>query len=143
MYNAYPYLTYNILVWGGTYLTHLEPIIVQQKRAIRTIKNLPLMSHTNEHFKTLGILKFIDLYKFHVLLYMYRFKDSPQFARTHNFNTRNSSSLLSSFNRIEQCQHSVSFTGPSLWNRLTDDLKALDTVSKFKFALKQHFLDKY
>ena len=57
--HVYPYLTYNILVWGGTYPTHLEPILVQQKRAIRTINNLPLMSHTNECFKTLGILKLI------------------------------------------------------------------------------------
>ena len=141
--HVYPYLTYNILVWGGTYRTHLEPIIVQQKRAIRIIKDLPFLSHTNEHFKNLGILKFLDLYKFQALLYMYQFKDSPQFARTHDLNTRYSSNLVSSFNRLDLCQHSVTFTGPTFWNELPDHLKQLNTISKFKYAVKEYLLSKY
>ena len=141
--HVYPYLTYNVLVWGGTYHTHLEPIIVQQKRVIRIINNLSVTGHTNEYFKTLGILKFLDLYKFQALLYMYKFKDSPQFVRAHNLNTRNSSFLVPSFNRLDLCQHSITFTGPTFWNELPQYLKELDTISKFKWAVMQHILDQY
>ena len=33
----YPYIVYNILIWGGTYQTHLNPLILEQKRIIRLI----------------------------------------------------------------------------------------------------------
>ena len=33
----YPYLNYNIEIWGGTYSCHLERLVVQQKRIIRTL----------------------------------------------------------------------------------------------------------
>ena len=33
----YPYLIYGNLIWGGTYASHLEPLYLLQKRAIRII----------------------------------------------------------------------------------------------------------
>ena len=35
----YPYLSYNVIFWGATYQTHLNPLIVQHKRTIRTISD--------------------------------------------------------------------------------------------------------
>ena len=35
----YPYLAYNIPIWGCAFPTHIQPLIIQQKRIIRTIAN--------------------------------------------------------------------------------------------------------
>ena len=46
----YPFLTYCVLIWGGTYRTHLQPLIVQHKRAIRTIMQCNRIKHTSPLF---------------------------------------------------------------------------------------------
>ena len=141
--HIYPYLTYNILVWGGTYNAHLEPVILQQKRAVRIIHDLSFHGHTNSSFKESGLLKFMDLYKFHALVYMYKNRDSPEFNRNHNVNTRYGSALISSFNRLTLSQHSVSFNGPNFWNGLPQRLKELNTLAKFKRETKEFLVSQY
>ena len=141
--HVYPYLTYNILVWGGTYNTHLEPVILQQKRAVRILDDLSFTDHTNSSFKANGLLKFMDIYKFQVLVHMYKIKDSPEFSRNHNLNTRYNSALLPSFNRLTLCQHSVTFNGPNFWNSLPQNLKELSTLARFKKHVKDFLLSQY
>ena len=34
---VYPYLAYNVIVWGGTYSSHLKNIITQHKRSIMVL----------------------------------------------------------------------------------------------------------
>ena len=35
------------------------------------------------------------------------------------------------------------FQGAKLWNNLPIDIKEMETLDKFKFALKAHFIDQY
>ena len=35
----YPYLSYNTIIWGCAYPSHIQPLVVLQKRAVRTIAN--------------------------------------------------------------------------------------------------------
>ena len=47
---GFPYLNYCNIIWGGTYSSHLQPLIVLQKKVIRIICNKPFNSHTNSLF---------------------------------------------------------------------------------------------
>ena len=56
----YPYLIYWIEVWGNAQHTHLDPLIILQKKSIRTIKLSHYLAHTEPLFEKLNIL---DIYK--------------------------------------------------------------------------------
>ena len=57
----FPYMSYNVIIWGSTFRTHLDPLIVQQKRIIRIIAGAGYLNHTNDLFHRFKILKFIKI----------------------------------------------------------------------------------
>ena len=118
-----PYLSYNILVWGSTTKNHLNPLILQQKRIIRTMTNSTFNEHTSPIFKKLKLLKLTDIYKFEILKYMYKHRDDAIYAVDHTINTRNRNLLVSKPRKLTKTQKSVSFLGPQEWNKLPTFLK--------------------
>ena len=58
----HPYLIYCLPIFGATYNNHLQPLILLQKRAIRTISRAGYFDRTELLFKFHKILKFQDLY---------------------------------------------------------------------------------
>ena len=138
----YPYLSYAVIIWGSTYEDHLRNLVILQKRVVRTVFGSSYLAHTTPIFRKLRILKFIDVYRYNLALYMYKNIDSFQ-RYTHNFNTRNRNRLLPTFHRLTKSQHSVSFRGPKLWNDLPDYLKNIESLPSFKFKLKNYFLSFY
>ena len=137
----YPYLTYNVISWGGTYNSHLSNLIIQQKRIVRAIADAPFLEHTTPIFLRLKLLKFSDVYKFHVALHMY--ENHGKYRRTHNVNTRFRNFSLPSFNRLTICQHAISYQGPTIWNELPNALKEINSKNVFKTHLKLFFLNQY
>ena len=59
---VYPYLIYCVSVWGSTYQSNLNRIIVLQKKIIRIISKVSFDAHTGVLFKEQEILKFSDIY---------------------------------------------------------------------------------
>ena len=139
----YPYLSYNVVVWGGTYQNHLNPLITQHKRIIRTIASAQARDHTTPLFFQLGLLKFGDLYNYYLLIHMYKKINQGEFSVAHSVNTRNRHLATPTFHRLTLTQHSVSFRGPTAWNTLPLQLQQLPTLSKFKKCLKLFFIQKY
>ena len=137
----FPFLSYYILVWGGTCSSHLKSLIIQQKKVIRIISNAPPYSHTSNFFHTLKILKFNDIYKYQLALYMYTSFD--KFKCTHPVNTRNRNLALPAFQRLTQTQRSVSFRGPHIWNELPAYIRAIDSLPSFKRELKNYLISLY
>ena len=60
------HLTYGVLLWGGTFTSHLKHITTCQKKAVRIIHNKPYNYHTSQLFKQSNILKFNYLYEYEV-----------------------------------------------------------------------------
>ena len=139
----FPYLSYNVIVWGSTYASYLNAIIVQQKRTIRTICNSRKLDHTTPLFRQLGILKFGDIYRFSVSVHMYRSLSEGKFKIDHQFNTRNHNLAATKFHRLTISQHAFSFQGPHIWNSLPEYIRTASTISLFKCKLKKFFLDQY
>ena len=74
LYNSliYPYLSYGIEAWHGTYQNNTSKIFVLQKKAICAINNLAYNEHTNSYFKCNKILKLSDQYKLQVSNYIFQ-----------------------------------------------------------------------
>ena len=139
----FPYISYNVIVWGGTYKNHLYPIIRQQKRIIRLIADADYQFHTNSLFLKFEILKFEDVYKFFISVYMFKALQQGLFSNSHNLNTRNSNLATASFHRLTSTQHSVSFSGPKIWNSLPSNIRNINSLPSFKLKLKQYFINQY
>ena len=138
-----PYLNYCSLVWGGTYPTHLKPLTILQKKIVRIICNVSYFHPTNDLFHENSLLKFEDILKYSLGIYMYKNSSQPVFIRTHSYNTRYRNSLNSAFERLSLTQYSVYFRGPSFWNSLPPDVKEARSLDIFKRKLRNYLLSQY
>ena len=139
----YPYLNYNIIVWGGACASALKPLITQQKRTIRIISDAEFREHTDPLFKCLNILKIEDIYKLNLLLYVHKSRSQGNFQRSHNINTRSSNFATPMFHRLGQTQRAVSYAGPNAWNDIPHNLQEIEKLSKFKSEIKKLFVGNY
>ena len=54
---VYPHLIYGSTLWGATYKSSVNKLIVMQKKVIRAMLSAKYNAHTNDLFNELGILK--------------------------------------------------------------------------------------
>ena len=113
----YPYFSYGVLVWGGTFESHINRLIILQKRALRIMNNTEFRSHTNELFYTNKILKIRDIYNFQVAIYMFNGTTDTSFERNHDYNTRFRNNMLPEYQRLVSTQRSLRYVGPTIWNQ--------------------------
>ena len=139
----YPYLLYCINIWGGAYASHLNPLIILQKRAIRVICNAPYLGHSTPLFYATKILKLVDIYKYNLSIYMFDHHQNPEFHRNHSYSTRNRTNLIPPFERLSTTQHSVSYNGCKVWNDLPPNLRTIESNHILKIHLKKYLLNKY
>ena len=139
----FPYLSYNVIIWGGTNNLHIEPVIIQHKRIIRIICNSQRLDHTSPLFLQLGLLKFKDIYKFFMCVHMFKSLSEGQFQISHQLDTRNANLAKVEFHRLTLCQQAVSFRGPHIWNSLPLYLRKISSFSLFKKKLKSYFVAQY
>ena len=140
---VYPYLSYNVCVWGSTYPTHLNPLIILQKRIVRLMTNSSYLAHTRPLFSKLGILQFNDIYKFNLLSSVHKSISRNILVFNNCRNSRDSFLIKPVFHRLSKTQHSFSFTGPTEWNRLPLYLRKIEKFNHFKKSLKSYFLNSY
>ena len=58
----FPYLSYCIHIWGATYATNLQKLVIQQKKKnIRIIAGMKHREPTADDFRELRIIKFLDV----------------------------------------------------------------------------------
>ena len=138
----YPYLIYCNLIWGNTFETHLKPLQILQKKALRYINNAPYNSHTNELFYNNRILKLKDINTYFQSIFMFK-SDRDSFLPTHSYNTRNRSNLNPNFQRLTTTQRSLSYSAPMVWNGLPEELKTCPSLPIFKRNLKSYLINKY
>lgn len=138
----YPYLVYNVLSWGSASDSVLYPLIIQQKRIVRTICNSERTDHSSPLFYRLKLLKLKDIFKYELCLHMYD-NLSNEIYSNHNVPTRNSNLLRPTFQRLTVTQRAVSFQGPTAWNSLPAEIKNLSSKNVFKNKLKTFLLSLY
>ena len=135
------HLNYNISSYAGTYPTHLNRLVLLQKRAIRIINNESYLAHTNSLFLSNRILKFQDMYKLNLGMYIY--DRSSQYNRSHEHYTRNRNDLLPAQSRLTVTENYISAIGPTNFNSIPAEIRAKPSRQSFKYHYKQYLLSQY
>ena len=140
---VYPYIAYNIIVWGSTYRSHLNPLILQQKRIIRLIANADRLEHTSPLFYRYNILKVEDVYRYFICIHVFKSRNNREFIIDHQYPTRSRENAAIGFQRLTKSQQSVSFAGPNIWNQLPISIRQIKSFPKFKTCLKKYLIETY
>ena len=139
----YPFFSYNIIVWGGTFPTHLKPLITQQKRFIRLMADADMVAHTNPYFYQFKILKLHDVYRYFMSIYMFNLIKVGTYKITHGRVTRNMNLAQPSFQRLTLTQHSVSYAGPKIWNEIPQCIRNISSLQLFKKKFRSFLINQY
>ena len=135
---VFPYLQYCITVWGSTYPTNLNRLVILQKRVVRIIDKQDFGVHTSPTFNELKILKLEDIYFFNLAKFIYKYKhnllpdcfECPLLTvdQVHNYNTRNSKAFYVPSCRTNFRKFSVNYQGPMLFNTLNSDIRNSSSI---------------
>ena len=140
-----PHINYCCLVFGGTYNSHLDPLLIAQKKCIRAVAGASYLAHTNPLFFSLKILKFNDLYKYNLGVYMYRNLERFSIYLSNNvYNTRTNAIYNPPFQRLNLCQRqSIEYQAPNNWNEIPESIRNSSNLMSFKINYKSHLVSKY
>ena len=138
------YNNYCNLIFGNTCSTHIFPLIIAQKKAVRIVANQPPLSHTDPIFSSLNLLKVTDFYKYNLGIYMW--KNELQFTNNFRINTHNTRSgdryepsrqrLSSALNK------SIWYQAPLNWSNIPFHIKNACSLNIFKRNYKNHLISK-
>lgn len=144
-----PHLDYGIMFWGGTHDTHLNKLIVTQKKIIRNITNSKYNEHTDPLFKGLKLLKLKQLYELQASKLIYKASQGELPApiaklykpntNIHNHYTRQHQNPHIRFRRTQLASNQINHKGPEIWTKLTNNIKTSKNIKVFIRSLK-HFL---
>ena len=140
-----PHLMYGIEVWGSTYKTNLNCILLTQKMAMRAITFSPRGTHSEPLFQKLKILNVYKLHFLAVSTFIYDLLNEnlphslTEYCQVadHKYATRSKDrgQLYLPKCRTTQGQFSISFLGVKLWNCIPCDVKEKTSRSAFRKGL--------
>ena len=147
---VYPYLQYCVSVWGSTYTSNLNRLVLLQKRIIRILAKVPFDAHTDPIFKEFQLLKFEEIYFLQLGIFMSKysihslpknFDDMfPRINEIHGYNTRRARDFYLTKCRTKMRQFSIIYQGPLFYNSLSSDIRDASSLSIFKSKLKFYLL---
>ena len=150
---VYPYYIYGTHVWGNTYVTNLNKLIIQQKKVIRIITSSKFRAETAPLFYKYGILKLLDINKYTVGSFLYQFDNnklptifSGFFARnreTHLYNTRAANDYCLIKCKLNIRQFTLKYYGAKLWNSVPNDIRLAKSENIFKVKYKKYLLSNF
>ena len=130
-------------LWGGTNQTHLQPLIVLQKKCLRIIHKTGFLDHTLPLFISSSILQIKDIHRYSVTCFLFKNYDLiSNLTRSHSYSTRDNS-LVPRFQRLELCKRSIYYSGVIFWNMLDNQTLSIENYHTFKKHLKRKILEIY
>ena len=147
----YPYLYYRNIVWASTYKTNINRLHILQKKAIRiNITNSDYLSHTSNLFEQEKILTInqMNILEISLLMFKYYNNQLPEsfeglfrlHQEIHHHNTRQSKYSHVKSRRSRLGQFSISYTGPTTWNKYNLFNIKSKTTNHFKIQMKNILL---
>ena len=125
---VYPYLTYCNHIWGATYVSNLKKLITPQDRIIRVISNAIYRERADPLHKTLGIMKFVDINKYLIARFMFRYCNNKLPAlfnsyfeynsHYHNYNTQSAQHFHIPQIKTDIAKTGITYTGAIIWNAI-------------------------
>ena len=141
-----PHLTYCHLVWHFSRASDRRKLERLQERALRAVSN----NQSDTYGFLLQQAKLATLYDRRlqdILILMYKVKNglTPKYIsdlfqanrEDRKYNLRNSDFSLPRYNTVTYGKHSFGFLGPSLWAKLTNKERNIETLSSFKNMIRK------
>ena len=123
---VYPYLTYCNHIWGATYISNLKKLIKLQNRIVRVIFNAKYRENADPLYKALGILKLVDINKYLIGRFMFRYCNGslPQLFNSffeynsdyHNYDTRTAQHFHIPPVKTDLAKTGIKCRGAIIWN---------------------------
>ena len=144
-----PHLSYCLEIWGNTYRTLLEPLIILQKKLARLITFSDYQTHSAPLFNQLRILDIHKLCKFQTCMFVYDLQNN-RYAHninhyitnrlSHSYPTRSALSCNIPIPKVNLtiCQKNFKYALPKHWNSLPNKLKNIHKRHEFKKCIKTH-----
>ena len=133
----------------GSYTQALHPLIVIQKKVIRTIARLRVRDHTNDYFHYYKILKLPDINKMISATFVYKYLNdlvdtTISFPVNPNrYATRNQFNLYLPSVSSSQSQSHIQYYGVEIYNSIPDEVKHKPSLPSFKSHLKKYLIGAY
>jgi len=142
------HLRYGIESWGSACKTTLSPIHTLQKRALRIMYHLPFRTSVYEIFSTIGLLTVYQIAFQQIAVMMHKtvYEKAQSTLNTieypNNALTRANSGkqLIIPKIKTDYGKRKTNYIGSKLWNNLDISVKALNSHTPFKKALKTYII---
>ena len=148
-----PYLMYGIEACYAAYQNVTDKMVILQMKAIRIVKNVPYLEHTNSLSTELQLLKIDDLFKSQILLYMHKtinghgddvlLNKLTLHSQIHSYETRSVNMYVVPRLRKSTSRHSIEYVGVRAWNALPPRDRGMTSIRQFKANIKLMFLEGY
>ena len=152
---VYSSLSYCIAVWGGVSLctSRCARILRLQRRIVKNLFSRYFPNNPDDIFKVVCLLKFPEVYKLKVSIYMYRIVKLEEFNTlsrslnmsypNHHYPTSARNQLLRPFPRTESIRMNYKYQFCDIWNGLPESVKEAPTLKIFKKTLTDYYLSSY
>ena len=146
-----PHVMYCNIVWGNCAQYLLNRIHILQKRAIRIITKSKPYSHSDPLFKKMKLLTIYDIHKFITCTFMYQYINNtlPKFLENGfvkkkcMYNIRQNNNLYVPNYKYNVSRCTIKYSGPIMWNNLSNTIKCTKSLPFFKRTYKNHLLKLY
>ena len=149
-----PYLNYCNMIWANNKITYLKPLLILQKKVVRSITASLYNAHALPLFAQLNQLTIYDLNKLALATFMFRSHTNslpPIFSdyfvvnsAVHCHYTRSSVKLHISFARTSIMKRQIRVCGPKLWNSIDPEIiERSRNWHSFKKLYKKHIILDY
>lgn len=130
-------IQYGITCWGGTYLSNLRPIVVQQKHIIRLMNKRSLRHPSWPLFVDLRVLplRYVFVYKILKIFYM-RSNCFHIHVNRYEGNLRHQRSFQVPKPTLTYFKNTFDFLGPRIFNELPQDIKNCQSLKLFLRKLR-------
>ena len=141
----FPYFNYCIQLWGSTYKSYLDKLVILQKKVIRIIAGVNRRMHSVPIFNNLRVLNLDNLFRYSIGLLMYKYHHGwlpnvlDMFTKNkdiHAHNTRQGSYLHIPKVSSELGKMSFKFQAVKIWNQIFKFIRTDVKIGTFKKYLK-------
>ena len=146
----YPHFIYCIEVWGMAADIYIDSLFILQKRAVRIIKYASYRAESKPLFKELSILPLKSIYRYSILIFMFKFVKGmlPEifgnlFRRNSDIvghNTRQKFHLYVPHCNTTIYKNTIKMQGVLQWNAIQKDIDIFCSIHMFKKRIKSYLI---
>lgn len=144
----YPYIIYCINVWSSTYKTNFQKLFVAQKRAIKALFSLDLLTPSDEIFANHSLLPLQKIINYNAAILAYKVTNNQFFLTNflpadntgNRYPLRNILDLQLPRVRTEHSKLFIRYRATHLWNTIPATVRNEVLLKKFKYEYRQILL---